>query len=73
MRRRRGGVRQVRRHAGPGQFAPHQLPDRFPDLIDHRRRDPLDRTLAMGPENQPLFGAHEQLGEIDVENARDAP
>ena len=64
-------VRQVRRHAGLGQFAAYHLVDRCPDLIEDGRGDPLDRTLAVRPENQLLFRGHEQLGEINVENARE--
>ena len=72
MLRRLGRVRQVRRHAGLGQFIPYQLVDRVPDLIEHRLGDPLDGALAVRLEDQPLFRGHEQLGDIDVEDARDA-
>ena len=67
-----GCVRQVGRHAGLGQLAAYELADRSPDLIEYGRSDPLDRALAVRLENQSLFRGHEQLGEINVEDARDA-
>ena len=71
MLRRLGRVRQVRRHASLCQFVPYQLVDRVPDLIEHRLGDPLDGALAVRLEDQALFRGHEQLGEINVEDARD--
>ena len=66
-----GVVRQVRRHAGLGQLVAHQLADRFPDLVEHGRGDPLDDALAVRLKDQPLFRGHEQLGDIDVEDPRE--